>query len=876
MSARILIADHNKQASSVLQKILSQHYEVTKAESASHCLAQVEQFRPDLVLLDIQLPGNEWTDTCRLIKQQENAPFSHVMLKSSEWTTAARLKGYDAGADDHIIWPIDTAELLAKVRVQLRLRNAMEQSCALNARIQTYNKELERLVDAKAAALEATQDVTVFALAKLADSRDTDTGEHLDRIRYYTQILAKQLYLESPYAEEIDEDFLDELYRASPLHDIGKVGIPDSILLKPGRFTKEEFERMKLHTIVGAETLEQAASQFGSGHFLRMAAEIARFHHERYDGTGYPSGLVGHQIPLSARIVALADVYDALTSERVYKTANTAEEARKEIVEQRGRHFDPVIVDAFLDCFEDFRKVRVMLEGKKPWSQEVVVANHAGTGLETASLKSNFPEYGRTAVLALNDSEVQESLSAALQAAGFSVRHATNGRDTVALIEEECPHFLIADWNLQEMSGLELCRYLRHQRQHHYVYTIMLTEQPDQETLLSAIEAGADRVDVKPITAAELLAAIRAGSQVVGLVREISQHPRKDPLTGLATRRLIDDHLTREWRRSSRYRIPLTCVIVDIDSFRKINEQFGDSAGDGTLETIAATLNDNCRASDFLFRHGGDQFCIVMPDTNEHGACDWAERAQKVFSGTTFNAQDNTFQVTASFGVAQRRATHTQFEDLLNAAEQSLLVAKQSGRNRVVRFGALGDLENLHLAASNASRSPFGNLRAHQIMTTPIVTVNQNQSAHETAKFLLERHVNSVPVVDDKGRLAGILSEKDLMTMMANGETWRQPIRNCMTPNVVAYDENYSVESIYKFLMRSPIRRVVIVRGDKPTGVISRGTLLRYFRSRENGTEDELEGRIAEEVASFLTYVGGELADLPQDLPLQATDRMSL
>ena len=296
----------------------------------------------------------------------------------------------------------------------IRLRNALEQSCALNVRIQTYNKELERLVDAKAAALEATQDITVFALAKLADSRDTDTGEHLDRMRYYTQILAKQLYLESPYAEEIDEAFLDELYRASPLHDIGKVGIPDSILLKPGRFTPDEFERMKMHTIVGAETLEQAARQFGSGHFLKMAAEIARFHHEQFDGTGYPSGLHGQQIPLSARIVALADVYDALTSERVYKSAISADEARDEIVDQRGRHFDPVIVDAFVACFEDFRKVRVMLEGRKPWSQEVVVANHDSNCLKTASLKSNFPDEGRTAILAIQDAELQQSLTAAL------------------------------------------------------------------------------------------------------------------------------------------------------------------------------------------------------------------------------------------------------------------------------------------------------------------------------------------------------------------------------------------------------------------------------------------------------------------------------
>jgi diguanylate cyclase (GGDEF)-like protein len=307
-------------------------------------------------------------------------------------------------------------------------------------------------------------------------------------------------------------------------------------------------------------------------------------------------------------------------------------------------------------------------------------------------------------------------------------------------------------------------------------------------------------------------------------------------------------------------------VLVDIDAFRKINEQFGDSAGDGTLETIAAILNDNCRASDFLFRHGGDQFCVVLPDTNEHGAYDWSERVQKAFSGTSLTANGQAYQVSASFGVAQRRSNHAQFEELLNTAEQALLVAKQSGRNRVVRFGALGDTENLHAAANNLLRSPFENLRARQVMTTPIVTINQNQSAHEVAKFLLEQRINSVPVVDDNGRLVGILSEKDLMTMMTSGEAWHQPIKYAMTPNVVAYDETYSVELIYKFLMRSPIRRVVIIRGDKPTGVISRSTLLSYFRNRESqlqGSTDELSTNVAEQVASISAYVGAALADQP-------------
>jgi diguanylate cyclase (GGDEF)-like protein len=875
MNARILIADYQPQTRSALQQILSQHYTVVAGEAAGDWLSQLGNFRPDLIILDVDQPGLDWVELCRLIKARGDVPAIHVILKSMQWTTETRLHGYDAGADDQIQWPIDATELLARVRVQLRLRNVLGQSYALNARIETYNKELERLVEAKAAALEATQDVTVFALAKLADSRDTDTGEHLDRIRYYTQILAKQLYLDSPYADEIDETFLEELYRASPLHDIGKVGIPDSILLKPGRFTPEEFERMKLHTIVGAETLEQAASQVGSGHFLKMAAEIARFHHERFDGTGYPSGLQGSQIPLSARIVALADVYDALTSDRVYKTASTAEEARAEIVAQRGRHFDPVIVDAFLSSFEQFKRVRTMLEGKRPWGgQEVIVSNQVSNSLEVASLRSTLRETVRKAVLAMSDEVLRRSIAAALEAAGFQVRQATTGREAIALIERECPYFLIADWNLAEISGLELCRHLRRQRQQHYVYTIMLTEDADEAALQAALDAGADRVDVKPITAVEMVAGIRAGAQVIGLVRELSHQPRKDPLTGLATRQLIDDNLAREWRRSGRYRIPLSCVVLDIDAFRSINEQYGDSAGDGTLEAIAAILNDNCRATDLLFRHGGDQFCVVMPDTNEHGAFEWSERVQKLFVGMTLQANGVPYQVSVSCGVSQRRPTHSQFEDLLRTAEQSLLVAKKAGRNRVVRFGALGDTENLHAAARTATRSPFENTRARQIMASPILTLNQNQTVRQSAQFLLDNRINSVPVVDNDGRLVGIVSEKDLMTMMTSRDAWEQPVKFAMTPNVVAYDENYSVESIYKFLMRSPIRRVVIVRADQPVGVISRGTLLAHFRDQANEllscpTEDGAESldQLTESLATLRTCISDALTPAPPVVP---------
>lgn len=218
--------------------------------------------------------------------------------------------------------------------------------------------ELARESEEKTREITATRDVTVFALAQLAESRDTETGEHLQRMRRYAQILAERLALHGPYQDEIDAAFIEDLYRSSPLHDIGKVAIPDAVLLKPGRLTQEEFDVMKTHTLHGAHTLKKAAAATAYGSFLRMAIDIARHHHERFDGSGYPDGLKGMQIPLAARIVALADVYDALTSARCYKAPMSHDEAVSLIFQDSGRHFDPAVVDAFRDCLGEFEAVR--------------------------------------------------------------------------------------------------------------------------------------------------------------------------------------------------------------------------------------------------------------------------------------------------------------------------------------------------------------------------------------------------------------------------------------------------------------------------------------------------------------------------------------
>jgi len=225
-----------------------------------------------------------------------------------------------------------------------------------------YNLEL--LVKQRTMQIARARDATVFALASLAESRDPETGEHLERIRDYCRIIAEQLADDSPYKDQLDQKFLEDLQRACPLHDIGKVGIPDKILLKPGNLTDSEFEIMKQHTIIGAEAIEKTAAFTDDAGFLDMAADIARYHHERFDGDGYPERLKGQHVPLPARIVALADIYDALTNSRVYKPAFKSEVAKGIIEEERQKCFDPVIVDAYLARCDDFAKVFEKVEEK--------------------------------------------------------------------------------------------------------------------------------------------------------------------------------------------------------------------------------------------------------------------------------------------------------------------------------------------------------------------------------------------------------------------------------------------------------------------------------------------------------------------------------
>jgi len=391
-------------------------YEPRPALSGEHALMAAQADPPDLVLLDVDMPGMNGYEVCRRLKADARLKDIPVIFVSAVFTHADdKVKAFSLGAVDYVIKPFQAEEVYARVETHLRLRR-------LQVEVEKHSHDLEDLVREKVEEIASAQMATIFALAKLAEYRDDDTGRHLERVGAYCRILAGDMRRDPRHAATMTEQYFDDLSRAAPLYDIGKVAIPDAILLKPGKLTAEEFEEMKRHTTLGADTLRIARSQtekyvdnlslaaplhdigkvaipdaillkpgkltteefeemkrhttlgadtlrsvhaeYPGNAFLRMGIEIAQSHHEKWDGSGYPQGLADEAIPLAARIMAVADVYDAVRSKRSYKPAMPHAAATEIILESSGTHLDPAVVDAFAARADEFEAVRILLKSE--------------------------------------------------------------------------------------------------------------------------------------------------------------------------------------------------------------------------------------------------------------------------------------------------------------------------------------------------------------------------------------------------------------------------------------------------------------------------------------------------------------------------------
>ncbi|ANH66392.1 HD-GYP domain-containing protein [Mitsuaria sp. 7] len=350
--ATILAVDDSPDNLVLINALLKDRYLIKAATNGDLALRIARSSPPpDLILLDVMMPDTSGHEVARQLKAEAATRAIPIIFLTSRSAEDDEAFGFELGVEDYISKPIRPGVLRARVETQLKVKAAA-------SFLRDQNQYLEQEVERRTRQVVAIQDVTIQAMASLAETRDNETGNHIRRTQHYVRCLALALREHPRFREFLTEVHVEALFKSAPLHDIGKIGIPDRILLKPGRLTAEEFEVMKTHTTLGREAIEQAEQRLGTSvEFLRFAKEIAYGHQEKWNGSGYPLGLAGDAIPISARLMAVADVYDALISRRVYKEPMPHAQAAAIIREGRGAHFDPDIVDAFDRCEAEFQDI---------------------------------------------------------------------------------------------------------------------------------------------------------------------------------------------------------------------------------------------------------------------------------------------------------------------------------------------------------------------------------------------------------------------------------------------------------------------------------------------------------------------------------------
>lgn len=340
----ILVVDDVAGNLEIMSNILSADYDLKVARSGKKaleiaCMAPL----PSLILLDVIMPSMDGFETCRRLKADPLCQSVPVIFVSTQTDMVDEAMGFSVGGVDYISKPVSPPIVRARVKTHLALYN--------------QNRVLERKVVERTLELMQTRDVAILAITSLAETRDTETGDHIKRTQHYIRLLAQYVKNNPKFSKYLDDETIELLYKSAPLHDVGKIGIRDSILLKPGALTPDEFTIMKTHTTIGRDTINRSINEINLENvssFLQIGREIAISHHEKWDGSGYPMGLHGEGIPLSGRLMAVSDVYDALTSKRVYKDAFSHEKAVAIILEGRSKHFDPDLVDAFIELENKF------------------------------------------------------------------------------------------------------------------------------------------------------------------------------------------------------------------------------------------------------------------------------------------------------------------------------------------------------------------------------------------------------------------------------------------------------------------------------------------------------------------------------------------
>jgi diguanylate cyclase (GGDEF)-like protein len=441
------------------------------------------------------------------------------------------------------------------------------------------------------------------------------------------------------------------------------------------------------------------------------------------------------------------------------------------------------------------------------------------------------PAHPRPVLLVEDDQGDAVLVERALAGSGFSLVHVTTRQDALAMLRTAPFAAALLDLSLPDSFGLEgvdalhaCCPDLP---------ILVITGLSDEQLALTALDRGAQDYLVKGAWSSELLvralryAIHRQSIQAENrrLMLELARQSRHDPLTGLLNRRALRQELDREWHRTSRTGQPLACVLLDLDYFKRINDTWGHGTGDEALCAVASLLRHDCRAADVVSRYGGEEFCVLLPDTTQAAAAAWAERIRAQLAQSPLKAEGATIPLTASFGIAQRTAAMLRADDLLDRADQALRLAKQLGRDRVVTADRLA----LPGAAAALCDQASPRALAADLMTCPQVLLGHNTPLWEVAQHLLGTRTLALPVVDEHGCLCGLVSEQELAIAVATADAWQLPVGQIMQRHPPAFHPDTPAQTLLELVVRSGISELVIVDNGRPLGMVSRFALLRWL-----------------------------------------------
>jgi diguanylate cyclase (GGDEF)-like protein len=472
---------------------------------------------------------------------------------------------------------------------------------------------------------------------------------------------------------------------------------------------------------------------------------------------------------------------------------------------------------------------------------------------------------------------------------GYDVLEASNGPDALRQARQNRPDAVLLDVMMPEMDGYEVLRRLKEDTQLRSIPVLLVTALSDDSDVVKGLTAGADDYITKPFDRAVVVARTRSAVNrhqsyldKRRLLAELQKQASTDGLTGLMNRRAFLEQFERELTSAQRHATPLACAIVDLDFFKRVNDEHGHAVGDVALKMLSALIKQHCRAGDLVCRYGGEEFCILLPHTTEADALSWAERLRESVAELRVPTGEHHVRLTISVGVTEGWQEADTPSQMAERADQALLLAKRSGRNRTLCFSRLNQSDSSASSGADHGGASLQSTAASGIMTSPVLTVCCVASMNEVAELLLQSRLSSLPVTDEQGALVGTISEKDVLLACVRGEL-DEPVSRRMATNVVRFDTDASAQSVFDFFCRSTIRRVFVTRDRQPVGIISRGMLLRYMINSERlgrpsaGVKKHLgpsvaSGRRRGLLAETADTLGRELAVLRDRIAPHAAD----